>query len=165
MTIRRMRVVYWVTKATDTLRICNTFVFPRQQWFRERASMLLCTYIFCLVVCFMQFLRKQKRWSRFAHHGSTWRSGCIALPLPIEQESGWTPETVWSFVIDWDLLSVRVIQQWFVGCLTPRQVTTLTELSCFCECNKSEDNTVHDYVSSTQLVDVCFTCFWTRSED
>jgi hypothetical protein len=175
MTIRRMRVVYWVTKATDTLRICNTFVFLWQQWFRERASMLLCTYIFCLVVCFMQFLWKQKRWSRFAHHGSTWRSGCIlpltinpgtrkfwviglhpgcfapekALPLRIEQE------TVWSFVIDRGLLSVPVIQQWFVGCLTPRQVTTLTELSCFCECNKSEDNTVHDYVSSTELVDVC----------
>jgi uncharacterized protein YciW len=27
MTIRRMRIACWITKATDTLRICNTYCF------------------------------------------------------------------------------------------------------------------------------------------
>jgi hypothetical protein len=27
----------------------NTYLFPRQQWFRERVSTLRCTYIACLV--------------------------------------------------------------------------------------------------------------------
>ena len=43
--IERMRVASWITKATDTLRICNTYTFPRRQWLRERASML---YVHCL---------------------------------------------------------------------------------------------------------------------
>jgi hypothetical protein len=39
--IRRMRFACWVTKATDTLNIYVILIaFPRQQWFRERASML-----------------------------------------------------------------------------------------------------------------------------
>jgi hypothetical protein len=53
--IQRMRFACCITKATDThsrahththihtLRICNTYCFPRQQWLRERASMLHCT--------------------------------------------------------------------------------------------------------------------------
>jgi hypothetical protein len=47
--IRRMRFACRITKATDTLGICNT-AFPRQQWFRERAAMLRYTYIACLFV-------------------------------------------------------------------------------------------------------------------
>jgi len=31
-----------------TLRICNTYYLPRQQWLRERASMLRYTYISCV---------------------------------------------------------------------------------------------------------------------
>jgi hypothetical protein len=38
--IRSMRFACWLTKATDTLRIRILTDFPRQQWLRERASML-----------------------------------------------------------------------------------------------------------------------------
>jgi hypothetical protein len=46
MTIWRMRIVFWIPKATDTISICTT-AFARQQWLRERASMLR-LYIHCL---------------------------------------------------------------------------------------------------------------------
>ena len=38
--IRRMRITCYRTKATHTLRECNTTAFPRQQWLRERVWML-----------------------------------------------------------------------------------------------------------------------------
>jgi hypothetical protein len=49
--IRRMRFACWITKATDT-HTANVILtaFPRQQWLRERASVLLYTYIACLVL-------------------------------------------------------------------------------------------------------------------
>jgi len=39
LTVWRMRVACWITKATDTLRICNT-ALPRQRCFLEGTSML-----------------------------------------------------------------------------------------------------------------------------
>jgi hypothetical protein len=45
-----MRFECWTTKATHTRRIFYTYCFPRQQLLRERASMLRCTYIACLVL-------------------------------------------------------------------------------------------------------------------
>jgi hypothetical protein len=48
--IRRMRFACWITKATDTHSEYVVFTaFPRQQWLRERASMLRCAYIARLV--------------------------------------------------------------------------------------------------------------------
>jgi hypothetical protein len=39
--IRRMRFACWITKVTDTHpEYVIHGAFPRQQWFRERASML-----------------------------------------------------------------------------------------------------------------------------
>jgi hypothetical protein len=38
--IRRMRFACWVTKATDTCSWNVITAFPRQQWLRERASLL-----------------------------------------------------------------------------------------------------------------------------
>jgi len=38
--VRRMRFACLVNKATDTLRICNSCCFTRQQQLRERTSML-----------------------------------------------------------------------------------------------------------------------------
>jgi hypothetical protein len=39
--IRRMRLACWITKATDTRsEYVILIAFPRQQWLRERASML-----------------------------------------------------------------------------------------------------------------------------
>ena len=48
--IRRMRFACWITKAADTLRICNTYCFSTQQWLRERPSLLRYMYIACLVM-------------------------------------------------------------------------------------------------------------------
>jgi hypothetical protein len=44
--ISRMRFACWITKATDThSEYAILIAFPRQQWLRERASMLRYTYI------------------------------------------------------------------------------------------------------------------------
>jgi hypothetical protein len=46
--LRRMRFACWITKATDThSEYVILIAFPRQEWFRERASMLRYTYM-CL---------------------------------------------------------------------------------------------------------------------
>jgi hypothetical protein len=51
---RRMRFVCWINRATHT-HTQNIYIyiiliaFPRQQWLRERASLLRYTYIACLV--------------------------------------------------------------------------------------------------------------------
>jgi hypothetical protein len=48
--IRRMRFACWVTKVTDAhSEYVMLIAFPRQQWFRERISVLRNTYIACLV--------------------------------------------------------------------------------------------------------------------
>ena len=49
MTVWRMRIAFWIPKDTDTLIICNIIAFPLQQWFHERASVLLYRYIVCLL--------------------------------------------------------------------------------------------------------------------
>ena len=51
MTIWRMRIACWVSKATDTRSVCVIpIAFPLQQWLHERVSVLRYTYIACLVV-------------------------------------------------------------------------------------------------------------------
>jgi len=50
MTIQRMRIACWITKATDThLEYVIVIAFPLQQWLRERAPVFRYTYIACLV--------------------------------------------------------------------------------------------------------------------
>ena len=47
---RRMRFACWIAKATDTHSEYEILIaFPRQQWFREHASMLRYKYIDCPV--------------------------------------------------------------------------------------------------------------------
>jgi len=49
MTIRRMRIAYWIPKATNThLEYVILLTFPLQQWLHGLASMLRHTYIACL---------------------------------------------------------------------------------------------------------------------
>jgi hypothetical protein len=49
--IRRMLFACWITKATDThSEYVILIAFLRQQWLRERASVLRYTYIVCLVI-------------------------------------------------------------------------------------------------------------------
>ena len=49
-TIGRMRFASWKTKTTDThLEYVILIAFTRRQWLRERASILLYTYIVCLL--------------------------------------------------------------------------------------------------------------------
>jgi hypothetical protein len=51
MTIWRMRIVCWITKATNIYSDYVTLIaFPLQQWLHERASMLRYTYISCPVI-------------------------------------------------------------------------------------------------------------------
>jgi hypothetical protein len=51
MTIWRMRIACWITKATDThSEYVILITFPRQQWLHERASMSRYTYNACLVI-------------------------------------------------------------------------------------------------------------------
>jgi hypothetical protein len=51
MTMWRMRIACWITKATNThSEYVIVIAFPLQQWLHERASMLRYTYIACLVM-------------------------------------------------------------------------------------------------------------------
>ena len=50
MTIWHMRVVCWISKATNThSEYVILIAFPLQQWLHERASVFCYTYITCLV--------------------------------------------------------------------------------------------------------------------
>ena len=50
MTIWRMRIACWITKATNTHTGCVILIaFPVHQWLHERASLLRHTYVACLV--------------------------------------------------------------------------------------------------------------------
>jgi hypothetical protein len=51
MTIRRMRIAWWIPKATNTQTGYVTFVaLPLQQFLHQRASLLRYTYIACVVI-------------------------------------------------------------------------------------------------------------------
>jgi len=51
VTVRRMRIECWVTRATDThSEHVILIAFPRQRWLGERASVSGYTYIGCLFV-------------------------------------------------------------------------------------------------------------------
>jgi hypothetical protein len=57
MTIRRMRIACWMHKATDTHSDCVILiVFPLQQWFHLRSSILRYTYVACLCIFACLFL-------------------------------------------------------------------------------------------------------------
>ena len=48
MTIGHMQVACWIRKATNTLRICNTYCFSTATMVAQRASMLYYLYTACL---------------------------------------------------------------------------------------------------------------------
>jgi hypothetical protein len=49
-TMRRIRIARWISKARDTHSECLILIaFSLQHWLRERTSILLYTYIACLV--------------------------------------------------------------------------------------------------------------------
>ena len=51
MTIWRMRIACWITKATNTHTGCVILtIFGLQKWLHEHTSMLRYTYIACLVL-------------------------------------------------------------------------------------------------------------------
>ena len=55
--IRYMFIACWITKATDTLsEYIILIALPRQQWLRERASILRYTYIASFLACLMLFV-------------------------------------------------------------------------------------------------------------
>ena len=56
MTIWRMPIACWLTKATNTLSGCVIpIAFPLQQWSHEGTSMLRYTYIACRVCTQVHF--------------------------------------------------------------------------------------------------------------
>jgi hypothetical protein len=58
---RRMRFALCITKATDThSEYVILIVFPRQQWLRERASILCYTYISRLDIKREELCRKMR---------------------------------------------------------------------------------------------------------
>jgi hypothetical protein len=51
MTVWRMRLAYWITKATDTHSECVILTaLPLQQWLHERGTALHCAYSAWLVL-------------------------------------------------------------------------------------------------------------------
>ena len=49
--IWRMRITYWITRATDThSEYVMLIAFPRQQWLRERDAMIRYAYIACIPI-------------------------------------------------------------------------------------------------------------------
>ena len=49
--IWRMRIACWIPKATNThTKYVILIAFPFQKWLHERASLLRCTYLACLVL-------------------------------------------------------------------------------------------------------------------
>jgi len=51
MTIWRMRIAYWIPKATNTYSEYVTLTaFPLQQWLHVHASMLRYMYNYCLIM-------------------------------------------------------------------------------------------------------------------
>jgi len=51
MTILRLRIAYWIPKATNTHSNYVTIIaFPLQQWLHERATLLRYTYSACLSI-------------------------------------------------------------------------------------------------------------------
>jgi len=47
--IRRMRFVWCLAKVTDTLRICDKFLYALQQWLRHAPKYYVYAHIACLV--------------------------------------------------------------------------------------------------------------------
>jgi len=78
MTIRRMRIACWITKATDTQSEYIIFsAFAVQQWLKERVSVLRYTYNDCLV-CYYN----EKPLYGNNKHG-IWRVKCDFRCLPL----------------------------------------------------------------------------------
>ena len=51
VTIWRMRIAFWIPKATNThSQYVILIAFPPQQWLHDRASILRYTYTACLVI-------------------------------------------------------------------------------------------------------------------
>jgi hypothetical protein len=56
MTIQRMHIACWITKATNThSEYVILIAFPQQQWWHQNASVLCYTHIACLVSKLMKF--------------------------------------------------------------------------------------------------------------
>jgi len=43
-------IAWWIPTATNIFRTCNSYCFPLQQWWHERASLLRYTHIVCPVL-------------------------------------------------------------------------------------------------------------------
>jgi hypothetical protein len=75
MTAWCMRIAFWITKVTDTNpEFVILIVFPLQEWFHDRASMLRYKHV-CLVSLQSSFSRLPSTWMTF--HNSAVRPNSI----------------------------------------------------------------------------------------
>ena len=59
MTVYRLRIACWISKATNTRSECVILIaLPLQQWLHERATLLRYTYIACHYYHSTELLRK-----------------------------------------------------------------------------------------------------------
>jgi len=78
MTIWRMRIACWTTRAKNThSEYVILIAFPRQQWLHERASMLRYMYIACFVyfkkiptILLCEIVQRQYRLSNYFTFGT-----------------------------------------------------------------------------------------------
>ena len=70
MIIWRMRIACWIPKATNTHTSFVTIIaFPLQQWLQDRASLLRCTYVACLVLIWLSWQAQSQTWYRLFARG------------------------------------------------------------------------------------------------
>ena len=70
-TVWRMRIAFWITKATNThSQYVILIAVPLQQWLHERASVLRYTYIVCLVCVWYIVARMQTKFCRSCPHST-----------------------------------------------------------------------------------------------
>jgi hypothetical protein len=82
MTIWRMRIVRSIAKATDTHSVYVILTdFSRQQWLRERASLLPHTHIACLVYNFFPPVSRLMTTDQQNHFGFSAAYRCSVYKL------------------------------------------------------------------------------------
>ena len=92
MTIWRLHITCWITKATHTHSQCEILIaLPLQKWLHERASILRYTYYACLV-----------KYTEFVYLHVIWVSLSLAVdvcglvPLPLTVQTASIPPSIHS---------------------------------------------------------------------
>jgi hypothetical protein len=64
VTIWRMRIACWINNIIDKRsEYVILIAFPQQQWLRERATMLNCSFIACSVFFVLSYIISYREWN------------------------------------------------------------------------------------------------------